>query len=96
MFIDESVDEYIRYLFIEFISIGTNIVSDTKEIEKIVDICHWYDIPLFIDNNFGMGGYDVQPIMLNAEVASGHEFGNEVDRGHGSSMGRVAIDGWEI
>lgn len=43
-----------------------------------------------------MGGYDVQPIMLKAGVASGHEFGNEVDRSHGSSMGRVAIDGWGI
>lgn len=93
MFIDVSIDEYMRHVFDESISIETSIVSDTKETEEIVDICHWHDIPLFIDNFCSTGGYDVRPIMLNADVASGREFVNEVDRGYGSSMGRVAIAG---
>ncbi|KAI3316694.1 putative o-acetylhomoserine sulfhydrylase [Xylariaceae sp. AK1471] len=85
---DAAIDDDTRAVYIETVSNPKQCVPD---IPAIAAVAHKHDIPLMIDNTFGMAGYLCQPIKLGADIVM-HSCTKWIG-GHNTSMGGVIIDG---
>ena len=61
------------------------------DFENFAKLAQKHQIPLVVDNTFGMGGYLVRPIELGANIVV--ESATKWIGGHGSTIGGVIIDG---
>ena len=64
--------------------------SDVTDIDRLAEIAHRHNIPLFIDNTFGTP-YVIRPIEHGADVVL--HSATKFIGGHGSSLGGVIVDG---
>ena len=64
--------------------------SDVIDIDRLAEIAHRHNIPLFIDNTFGTP-YVIRPIEHGADVVL--HSATKFIGGHGSSLGGVIVDG---
>ena len=64
--------------------------SDVTDIDRLAEIAHRHNIPLFIDNTFGTP-YLIRPIEHGADVVL--HSATKFIGGHGSSLGGVIVDG---
>jgi len=71
-------------------SIG-NPGFSVPDFKAIASLAKKYDIPFFVDNTFGAGGYLVQPLKLGANIVV--ESATKWIGGHGTSIGGVIVDG---
>jgi len=81
------IDENTKAIYIESIGNPTHSVPDFEAFAKVA---HRYNIPLIVDNTFGMGGYLVQPIKYGADIVV-HSTTKWIN-GHGTVIGGVIVD----
>ncbi|MFC4448791.1 O-acetylhomoserine aminocarboxypropyltransferase/cysteine synthase family protein [Halorussus aquaticus] len=90
---DEAIDEDTAYVHLETIG---NPALVTPDIERIADIAHDHDVPLFVDNTFATP-YLCNPIDHGADLVW-HSTTKWI-HGSGSTVGGVLVDGgtfpWE-
>ena len=86
--IEPLIDENTKVIYAE--SIG-NPGFSVPDFEKLAVLAQKYDIPFFVDNTFGAGGYLVRPLELGANVVV--ESATKWIGGHGTSIGGVIVDG---
>ena len=86
--IEALIDENTKVIYAE--SIG-NPGFSVPDFEKLGALAQKYDIPFFVDNTFGAGGYLVRPLELGANVVV--ESATKWIGGHGTSIGGVIVDG---
>ena len=86
--IEPLIDENTKVIYAE--SIG-NPGFSVPDFEKLATLAQKYDIPFFVDNTFGAGGYLVRPLELGANVVV--ESATKWIGGHGTSIGGVIVDG---
>ena len=84
---EEAIDENTAYVHIETIG---NPALVTPDIERIADIAHRHDVPLFVDNTFATP-YLCNPIDHGADLV--WESTTKWIHGSGSTVGGVLIDG---
>ena len=82
------IDENTKVIYTETIGNPGFSVPDFK---AIASLAKKYDIPFFVDNTFGAGGYLAQPLKLGANVVV--ESATKWIGGHGTSIGGVIVDG---
>ncbi|MEN8120488.1 MAG: O-acetylhomoserine aminocarboxypropyltransferase/cysteine synthase [Bacteroidota bacterium] len=82
------IDENTKVIYVE--SIG-NPGFSVPDFETLSALARKYDIPFFVDNTFGAGGYLVKPIEYGANVVV--ESATKWIGGHGTSIGGVIVDG---
>lgn len=85
---EKLIDEHTKGIYIESIGNPVHFVPDFEAFGKIA---HSHNIPLIIDNTFGMGGYLVQPLKHGADIVI-HSTTKWIN-GHGTVLGGVIIDG---
>ncbi len=85
--IEPLIDENTKVIYAE--SIG-NPGFSVPDFEKLAALAQKYDIPFFVDNTFGAGGYLVKPIEYGANVVV--ESATKWIGGHGTSIGGVIVD----
>lgn len=85
--IEPLIDENTKVIYAE--SIG-NPGFSVPDFEKLACLAQKYDIPFFVDNTFGAGGYLVKPIEYGANVVV--ESATKWIGGHGTSIGGVIVD----
>ena len=81
------IDKNTKALYVETIG---NPGFSVPDFEKLAALAKSYDIPLFVDNTFGAGGYLCQPINYGANVVV--ESATKWIGGHGTSIGGVIVD----
>ncbi|UPV76087.1 O-acetylhomoserine aminocarboxypropyltransferase/cysteine synthase [Halorussus limi] len=90
---DEAIDEDTAYVHLETVG---NPALVTPDIERIADIAHDHDVPLFVDNTFATP-YLCNPIDHGADLVW-HSTTKWI-HGSGSTVGGVLVDGgtfpWE-
>ncbi len=86
--IDPLIDENTKVIYAE--SIG-NPGFSVPDFEKLAALAQKYDIPFFVDNTFGAGGYLVKPLEHGANIVV--ESATKWIGGHGTSIGGVIVDG---
>ena len=86
--IEALIDENTKVIYAE--SIG-NPGFSVPDFEKLGALAQKYDIPFFVDNTFGAGGYLVRPLELGANVVV--ESATKWIGGHGTSIGGIIVDG---
>ncbi|PKI85841.1 adenosylmethionine cyclotransferase [Malassezia vespertilionis] len=84
---EKAIDSRTKALYVESISNPRYEIADLK---AIADIAHKHQIPLIVDNTFGMGGYLVRPIEHGADIVV-HSATKWIG-GHGTTIGGVVID----
>ncbi|KAG2360284.1 Cys/Met metabolism PLP-dependent enzyme-domain-containing protein [Suillus spraguei] len=82
-----AIDENTKALYVE--SIG-NPKYNVANIPALAKVAHDHDIPLIVDNTFGMGGYLIRPIDLGADIVV-HSATKWIG-GHGTTIAGVVID----
>jgi len=85
---EHLIDENTKAVYLETIGNPAFSVPDFDEFAKLAQRC---DLPLFVDNTFGAGGYLFQPIEHGANVVV--ESATKWIGGHGTTMGGIIIDG---
>lgn len=85
---EHLIDENTKAIYLETIGNPAFSVPDFDEFAKLAQR---YDIPLFVDNTFGAGGYLFRPIEHGANVVV--ESATKWIGGHGTTMGGIIIDG---
>ncbi len=85
---DRLVDEKTKVIYIETIG---NPRFNIPDFEAIAEVAKKHDIPLFVDNTFGAGGYLFQPLKHGANIVV--ESATKWIGGHGTSIGGVIVDG---
>ncbi|KAJ7264745.1 Cys/Met metabolism PLP-dependent enzyme-domain-containing protein [Mycena rebaudengoi] len=83
----DAIDEHTRAIFVESIS---NPKYSLNNIPELAKIAHANDIPLIVDNTFGMAGYMIRPFELGADIIV-HSATKWIG-GHGTSIGGIIID----
>ncbi len=86
--IEPLIDENTKVIYAE--SIG-NPGFSVPDFEKLAALAQKYDIPFFVDNTFGAGGYLVKPLEHGANIVV--ESATKWIGGHGTSIGGVIVDG---
>jgi len=84
---EEAIDEDTAYVHLETIG---NPALVTPDIERIADIAHEHDTPLFVDNTFA-SPYLCQPLEHGADLV--WESTTKWIHGAGSTVGGVVVDG---
>ena len=85
--IAKAIDSKTKAIYIE--SIG-NPQYNVPDFEAIAKVAHDNNIPLVVDNTFGMGGYLVKPIEHGADIVV-HSATKWIG-GHGTTIGGVIVD----
>jgi O-acetylhomoserine (thiol)-lyase len=85
---EKLIDAGTKALYVE--NIG-NPIFNIPDFEAIAALAKSYDLPLIVDNTFGMGGYLCNPIDWGAHIVV-HSATKWIG-GHGNSIGGVIIDG---
>ena len=85
---EHLIDENTKAVYLETIGNPAFSIPDFDEFTKLAQR---YDIPLFVDNTFGAGGYLFKPIEHGANVVV--ESATKWIGGHGTTMGGIIIDG---
>jgi O-acetylhomoserine/O-acetylserine sulfhydrylase len=85
---EELIDEKTKVIYLETIG---NPSFNVADFDAIGELARKYDIPLFVDNTFGGGGYLFRPLEHGANIVT--ESATKWIGGHGTSMGGVIIDG---
>ncbi|KAJ3863446.1 Cys/Met metabolism PLP-dependent enzyme-domain-containing protein [Lentinula novae-zelandiae] len=83
-----AIDERTKAIYIESI---TNPKYHVSDIPVLAEIAHRHNIPLVVDNTFGMGGYLIRPIDHGADIVV-HSATKWIG-GHGTTIGGIIIDG---
>ncbi|WP_323674266.1 O-acetylhomoserine aminocarboxypropyltransferase/cysteine synthase family protein [Halorubellus sp. PRR65] len=84
---DEAIDEDTAYVHLETIG---NPALDTPDIERVADIAHDHDVPLFVDNTFATP-HLCNPIEYGADLV--WESTTKWIHGSGTTVGGVVVDG---
>ncbi|MBX2845009.1 MAG: O-acetylhomoserine aminocarboxypropyltransferase/cysteine synthase [Saprospiraceae bacterium] len=84
----ELIDENTKAIYVETIGNPGFTVPDFDSLGKLAQ---QFNIPLFVDNTFGAGGYLARPIDYGANVVTASA--TKWIGGHGTSIGGVIIDG---
>ncbi|KAJ7655809.1 Cys/Met metabolism PLP-dependent enzyme-domain-containing protein [Mycena polygramma] len=82
-----AIDEDTRGIFVESIANPKYTLNNIPELAKIA---HAANIPLIVDNTFGMAGYMIRPFKYGADIIV-HSATKWIG-GHGTSIGGVIID----
>lgn len=85
---EKLIDDKTKALYVEAIG---NPSYNIPDFDKIAALARKYDLPLFVDNTFGAGGYLFKPIEHGANVVV--ESATKWIGGHGTSIGGVIVDG---
>jgi O-acetylhomoserine (thiol)-lyase len=83
----KAIDARTKALYVE--SIG-NPAYNIPDFQALADLAHEHQIPLIVDNTFGMAGYLVRPIEHGADIVV--ESATKWIGGHGTSIGGVIVD----
>ncbi|EPS96326.1 hypothetical protein FOMPIDRAFT_1053367 [Fomitopsis schrenkii] len=81
------IDDNTKAIYVE--SIG-NPKYNVVPLPELAKVAHAHNIPLIVDNTFGMGGYLVRPIDHGADIVV-HSATKWIG-GHGTTIGGVVID----
>jgi O-acetylhomoserine (thiol)-lyase len=81
------IDRNTKALYVE--NIG-NPTFNVPDFEALAALASTYDLPLIVDNTFGMGGYICNPIEWGAHIVV-HSATKWIG-GHSNSMGGVIVD----
>ena len=81
------IDANTKALYVE--NIG-NPAFNVPDFEALADLAKRFDLPLIVDNTFGMGGYLCRPIDWGAHIVV-HSATKWIG-GHGTSMAGVIVD----
>jgi O-acetylhomoserine (thiol)-lyase len=81
------IDKNTKALYVE--NIG-NPAFNVPDFEALAALANAYDLPLLVDNTFGMGGYLCKPIDWGAHIVV-HSATKWIG-GHANSMGGVIVD----
>jgi O-acetylhomoserine (thiol)-lyase len=84
---EHLIDNKTKLIYVETIGNPCFSVPDFDELNRLAQK---FDIPLFVDNTFGAGGYLCQPIKYGANVLV--ESATKWIGGHGTSIGGVITD----
>jgi len=84
----KCIDENTKAVYVETIGNGEFSVADLDSISQMTKN---QDIPLFVDNTFGAGGFLARPLEHGANVVTASA--TKWIGGHGTSIGGVIIDG---
>lgn len=84
---EKLIDANTKALYLETIGNPAFVIAD---FDKIAAVAKKNDIPLIVDNTFGMGGYLFRPIEHGANVVV--ESATKWIGGHGTSIGGVIVD----
>ncbi|KAF8654826.1 hypothetical protein AX16_003346 [Volvariella volvacea WC 439] len=84
---EAAIDEKTKAIFVESIA---NPKYTVNNIPVLAKIAHDHNIPLIVDNTFGMGGYLVRPIALGADIVV-HSATKWIG-GHGTTIAGVIVD----
>ncbi|KAH9940615.1 O-acetylhomoserine ami [Amylocystis lapponica] len=82
-----AIDEHTKGIYVEIIGNPKFSVAPIPELAKVA---HDHNIPLIVDNTFGMGGYLVRPIEHGADIVV-HSATKWIG-GHGTTIAGVVID----
>ncbi|KAG6915537.1 hypothetical protein DXG01_011002 [Tephrocybe rancida] len=82
-----AIDDKTKAIFIESVANPDYIMFDIPALAKVA---HDHNIPLIVDNTFGMGGYLVRPFDLGADIIV-HSATKWIG-GHGTTIGGAIID----
>ncbi|MGF7232422.1 O-acetylhomoserine aminocarboxypropyltransferase/cysteine synthase family protein [Arachidicoccus sp.] len=85
---EKLIDENTKAIYTETLG---NPRLNIPDFDKLAALAKKYDLPLFVDNTFGAGGYLFRPIEHGANVVL-HAATKWIG-GHGTSIGGVLIDG---
>ncbi len=85
---EKLIDDKTKAIYIETIG---NPEFNIPDFEAIAALARKYDLPLFVDNTFGAGGYLFRPLEHGANVVV--ESATKWIGGHGTSVGGVIVDG---
>jgi O-acetylhomoserine (thiol)-lyase len=85
---EKLIDDKTKAIYIETIG---NPEFNIPDFEAIAALAQKYDLPLFVDNTFGAGGYLFRPLEHGANVVV--ESATKWIGGHGTSVGGVIVDG---
>jgi O-acetylhomoserine/O-acetylserine sulfhydrylase len=83
----QLIDKNTKVIYVETIG---NPGFSVPDFEAVSELAKTNDIPLFVDNTFGAGGYLCQPIKYGANIIV--ESATKWIGGHGTSLGGVIID----
>ena len=84
---EKLIDKNTKALYVE--NIG-NPAFNIPDFERLAALAAAYDLPLVVDNTFGMGGYVCCPIEWGAHIVV-HSATKWIG-GHGTCMGGVIVD----
>ena len=84
---EKLIDEKTKAIYVETIG---NPRLNIPDFEKIAAVAKKHNIPFFVDNTFGAGGFLFRPIEHGADVVV--ESATKWIGGHGSSIGGVIVD----
>eukprot|EP00928_Gymnodinium_smaydae_P031250 TRINITY_DN22996_c0_g1_i1.p1 TRINITY_DN22996_c0_g1~~TRINITY_DN22996_c0_g1_i1.p1 ORF type:complete len:785 (-),score=77.71 TRINITY_DN22996_c0_g1_i1:168-2522(-) len=86
--LDSSIDENTKAVFVETVA---NPSYNIPDFERLSKICAKHELPLVVDNTFGMCGYTCRPFKFGANVLV--ESCTKWIGGHGNTIGGVIVDG---
>lgn len=84
---EQLIDDKTKAIYLETIG---NPSFSIPDFDAIAALAQQYDIPLFVDNTFGAGGYLFRPIEHGAAVVTAST--TKWIGGHGTSIGGIIID----
>jgi len=84
---EEAIDEDTAYVHLETIG---NPALDTPDLERVADISHDHDVPLFVDNTFATP-HLCNPLEYGADLV--WESTTKWVHGSGTTVGGVVVDG---
>ncbi|KZT23569.1 hypothetical protein NEOLEDRAFT_537936 [Neolentinus lepideus HHB14362 ss-1] len=84
---EAAIDDHTKAIYVE--SIG-NPKFNVSPIPDLANIVHAHDIPLIVDNTFGMGEYLIRPIDYGADIVV-HSASKWIG-GHGTTVAGVIVD----
>jgi O-acetylhomoserine (thiol)-lyase len=85
--IEAAIDDTTKVIYLETIGNPRFNISDFDAISKLAQR---YDLPVFVDNTFGAGGYLHRPIDHGAAVVTASA--TKWIGGHGTSIGGIIVD----
>ncbi|MEL6969971.1 MAG: O-acetylhomoserine aminocarboxypropyltransferase/cysteine synthase [Bacteroidota bacterium] len=85
---ERLIDENTKAIYFETIS---NPRFNVPDFDGIIEVAKQHDIPVFVDNTFGAGGYLCRPLAHGATVVV--QSATKWIGGHGTSIGGVIVDG---